>query len=363
MSSSPFPRPAARRSPNAARNDRPDDGRAYQYRDRDGEGRSGKTPSRGENDAPRRERKDAPHSGNKDASFQPRQRRSGEAPRRKQTTEAWEAGSAFDGAGPAPEHENPALLPGAKPVLELLESAPHRIDTVFLRKGRHTREMERIADICRTAGVRFSLLAPPAFARVYDGKSQGVVARLFEAGFVEYESLLDTVMEAPMPLLLALDQVQDPGNAGTLARTLYALGGAGLVVPRHNGAYLGAGAAKAAAGALERLPVAKAANLGQALDAAKDRGIFIYGAASGSRTEQDNNRPVLDIFDVTPRFPAVLVLGGEEGGLRPGVEKRCDALLRIPMLRDFDSLNVAQAGAVSLGWFSRFAAKTGNSSL
>lgn len=267
--------------------------------------------------------------------------------------------SAADGA----EDGNAHLLPGIKPVLELLERSPERVDAVFLRKGRHGREMERVVDLCRSAGVRFSLLETVSFARVYAGKSQGVVARLYETGFVELDSLLDSVMDAPLPLILALDQVQDPGNAGTLARTLYALGGAGMIAPRHNGVYLGAAAAKAAAGALERLPVAKAANLGQALEAAKKRGFTIYGAASGAEGDGGTARhpavPAVDVFDLAPRLPAILVLGGEEGGLRPGMEKRCDMLVRIPMLRDFDSLNVAQAGAVIIGWFSRHAPGTG----
>jgi 23S rRNA (guanosine2251-2'-O)-methyltransferase len=286
------------------------------------------------------------------------------------------------------------VLPGVKPVCELLQSAPERVDAVFLRKGRRGKDMERIIDLCRSAGVRFSLLEPVSFARVYGGPSQGVVARLFEAGFADLNGLLDKVADSPLPLVLALDQVQDPGNAGALARTLYALGGAGLIVPRHNGVYLGAAAAKAAAGALEKLPVAKAPNLGQAIDSAKKRGFSIYGAVSGSVFEgsgehnakayandpqsaeswqrkalpkdgAENKRPgarrggitgkaVIDVFSLAPMLPAILILGSEEYGMRASMEKRCDTLINIPMLRDFDSLNVAQAGGIIISWFARF---------
>ncbi|MDL2279667.1 RNA methyltransferase [Desulfovibrio sp. OttesenSCG-928-G11] len=270
----------------------------------------------------------------------------------------------------APTPENPAqeqapLLPGVKPVLEMLQQTPERVDAVFLRKGRHGREMGLIVDICRAAGVRFSLLDNLAFGRVYKGNSQGVVARLFDAGFVDFEDLLAGAMDAPLPLILVLDQVQDPGNAGTLARTLYALGGAGLAVPRHNGVYLGAAAAKAAAGALERLPVAKPANLNQALDLAKKQGFTLYGAASALPLTSHMTSPPaaapkgpehINAFAGSGtglRFPALLVLGGEEAGLRPSVSRRCDYLLSIPMLRDFDSLNVAQAGGILVSCFLR----------
>ena len=264
------------------------------------------------------------------------------------------------------QDEQAPLLPGLKPVLELLESTPERVDAVFLRKGRHGRDMARIVDLCRMAGVRFSFLEAQQFTRVYEGNSQGVVARLFETGYIEWEELLDKAIAAPMPLVLALDRVQDPGNAGTLARTLYALGGAGIVTPRHNGVYLGAAAAKASAGALEHLPVSKVASLGQALDRAKKLGFTIYGASGDagdvavppvhggpSRHSAAVSMDVLSSPGARLHLPAVLILGSEEDGLRSGMIKRCDALLRIPLLRDFDSLNVAQAGAIILSCFAR----------
>ena len=144
-----------------------------------------------------------------------------------------------------------------------------------------------------------------------------------------------------VPLVVALDQVQDPGNVGTLCRTLYALGGAGVILPRHNSAYLGPAAHRAAAGALERLPVARVTNLAHALDEAEEAGFSIYGAGCGP--------DAADAFEHAMQLPAVLVLGNEDKGLRPGVAKRCGRMLRIPLARKFDSLNVAQAGAILLG--------------
>ena len=254
---------------------------------------------------------------------------------------------AFEAGGESDDEFIP-LVSGAPSVLELLETAPERVDAVFLRKGRHTKDMDRIADLCREHGVRFSLLEADAFARTCP-TARGAAARIFQAGYVALDHLLENIMDAPLPLVVVLDQVQDPGNAGTLARTLYAMGAAGMVVPRHNGVYLGAAAFKAAAGALALLPVAKCANISQALEQAEKLGITVYGAAVESRTDT----PPEDIFTFTPRLPAVLVLGGEESGMRPGVEKHCDALLRIPMLRPFNSLNVAQAGAIITACFAQ----------
>ena len=149
---------------------------------------------------------------------------------------------------------------------------------------------------------------------------------------------------------MALDQVQDPGNVGTICRTLYALGGAGIILPQHNSAYLGPAARRAAAGALEKLPVTRVTNLGHALDSAEEAGLTIYGAGGDGPSS-------LNAFDEPMQLPAVLVLGNEDKGLRPGVAKRCAHTLRIPLARSFDSLNVAQAGAVLLGLAAAHRAK------
>ena len=235
------------------------------------------------------------------------------------------------------------------------------MDTVYLRKGRHGADMGRILDLCRSHKIKFSLLEPPSFSRLYAGQSQGVLARLYDAGFVTVEHLFDSIMDAPLPLVLVLDQVSDPGNAGALARTLYALGGAGLVLPKNNGVYLGGHASKAAAGALQLLPVARASSLSQMLENAKKQGITLYGAAMAQTTAQggeDSKSPAsvkhpeqISLFSLVPRLPAILLLGSEDEGLRPGLANRCDALIHIPMLREFDSLNVAQAGAICMAAF------------
>lgn len=236
------------------------------------------------------------------------------------------------------------LLPGIKPVLELLHDDPQRLDHVYCKKGLRSREILEIQQRCRHAGIRYTLVEQQALDRLcreegaVDTAHQGVIARLCAASFQPLEQLLADAMHAPLPLLVALDQVQDPGNVGTLCRTLYALGGAGIILPLHNSAYLGPAARRSAAGALERLPLARVTNLARALDEAEEAGFAIYGA--GLRHDSIN------AFDHAPALPAVLVLGNEEKGLRPGVAKRCSQMLHIPFARPFDSLNVAQAGGI-----------------
>ena len=208
--------------------------------------------------------------------------------------------------------------------------------------------------LCRAHGIRCNAVDAAALDRLcgrprrgHAVAHQGVAARLAATEFVSLEALLLSVPEAPLPLLLALDQVQDPGNVGTLCRTLYALGGAGLLLPRHHSADLGPAARRTAAGALERLAVAQVTNLAHALDSAEEAGLAVYGTGDGSGSA--GGAPCVDAFTTPIELPAVLVLGNEDKGLRPGVAKRCSTFLRIPLARKFDSLNVAQAGAILMG--------------
>ena len=253
-------------------------------------------------------------------------------------------------AAPRDDADADLLLPGMKPVLELLAATPERVSQVFCRKGLASPDAGEIRHLCRVHGIRCSTVEAGALDRLCGGRRgrtvahQGVVARLAATDFIGLTELLRAVAEAPLPLLLALDQVQDPGNVGTLCRTLYALGGAGLILPRHNSAYLGPAARRTAAGALERLAEAQVTNLAHALDSAEEAGLAIYGTGMGT-----GDAPCVDAFATPLRLPAVLVLGNEDKGLRPGVAKRCGAFLHIPFARDFDSLNVAQAGAILVG--------------
>ncbi len=247
------------------------------------------------------------------------------------------------------ERNEAALLPGIKPVLELLRDSPERIDSVLCRRGLRSPQMLEIQELCRKSRVRYTLLDPPALDRLCreggaEGpvRHQGVLARLACVPNVPLEVLLEGAASAPLPLVLALDQVKDPGNVGTLARTMFALGAAGLLVPERNSAFLGPAALRSSAGALGRLPVCRATNLAIALDEAEERGFVIYGTGSGGPG------PRLNPFREGLELPAVLVLGSEEKGLRPGVAKRCSRWLNIPFRRPFDSLNVAQAGGILL---------------
>lgn len=231
------------------------------------------------------------------------------------------------------------VILGKNPLLELLRLTPQKVETVFIQEGRQ-KKIHDIKDLCKEHKIRYQIV-PKVFLDKMGMGHQGLGARIFTFGFVDAHDLLQAAKNSDLQLILALDQLQDPGNIGALARTLFALGGTGLVLTRHRSASLGPVAVKASAGALNHLPVSRVANLSKYLELAMENGWHIYGTG----LDETGQNLYLGKFEQ----PMILVLGNEEKGLRPGVVKRCKSILFIPLSSGFNSLNVAQAGAMIMG--------------
>lgn len=164
---------------------------------------------------------------------------------------------------------------------------------------------------------------------------QGVVAEVEPYPYADPASLLD----AEEALVVVLDRVQDPRNLGAVCRSAEVAGATGVVLAERHSASVTPVAAKASAGAVEHLAIARARNVADWLATAKKAGAWVYGADADAETRFDEP-------DYGGR--TVLVLGGEEKGLRPRVAAACDVLVSIPRRGRIASLNVSAAGAVLL---------------
>ncbi len=164
---------------------------------------------------------------------------------------------------------------------------------------------------------------------------QGVVAEVDPYPYVDPNQLL----RVDNPLIVALDQVQDPRNLGAVCRSAEAAGAAGVVIPDRRSAEVTAVTCKASAGAVEHLRIARVRNLADWLGEAKEAGFWLWGADA-----EATQAP----WAVDLTGPTVLVLGGEGKGIRPRVSTACDGLVALPQHGQTASLNVSAAATALL---------------
>lgn len=198
--------------------------------------------------------------------------------------------------------------------------------------------MQEVLALAAERGVRVLRVPPDTLDRdAGRGVHQGVVAVVEEARDYTVEDLIQSA--SGPPLLVVLDGIEDPHNLGAILRTADAAGVDGVVVQTRRSAALGGAVAKASAGAVAHVKVAKVVNIARALDELKEFGVWTVGLAGGAETPYDT-------IDFT--VSTAIVLGAEGSGLRRLVRDRCDYLAAIPMLGHVDSLNVSVAAGVTL---------------
>ncbi|WP_373049628.1 23S rRNA (guanosine(2251)-2'-O)-methyltransferase RlmB [Vulgatibacter sp.] len=216
-----------------------------------------------------------------------------------------------------------AVVYGVNPVVEVLTAQPGTVERVYVAEGAKVHDLDRLYDLARRSGVRIERVPRERVARLAGGKvHQGVVAEVVEATYADPLDLLDVAAAAgTQPLLLALDQVQDPIHLGAALRSAHAMGGHGVVIPKDRAVGLTPAAVKASAGATAHLQVARATNLSRTLDDLKEKGVWVIGA--------DMEGEPCDRVDLTG--PICVVIGSEGKGLRPLTRQHCDRVVSIPM--------------------------------
>jgi 23S rRNA (guanosine2251-2'-O)-methyltransferase len=231
---------------------------------------------------------------------------------------------------------------GRNPVVESLRA---RVPATTLYVGARVARDERVDEAIKLAadrGVPVLEAGPAELDRLTGGAlHQGLALRVRAYDYAHPDDLLARAADAgQLPLIAALDGVTDPRNLGAIVRSAAAFGAHGVVVPSRRGAGVTAGAWKASAGALARLPVARAANLARALQSYRDAGVFVAGLdAAGEVTIRD-----LDLATA----PLVLVTGSEGKGMSRIVAQTCDVLVRIPIAAATESLNAGVAAGIAL---------------
>jgi 23S rRNA (guanosine2251-2'-O)-methyltransferase len=230
---------------------------------------------------------------------------------------------------------------GINPVLEALKAGRPVQRLLIAEQRKSDRDIQEILRLARGRGVEVRITSRDALNReLPNALHQGVIA---VASAREYAAL-DDILQIPAskgeaPLFLILDGVEDPRNLGAILRTAEAAGVHGVIIPERRAAGLTETVAKAAAGALEYVPVVKVVNIVNTIEDLKKAGVWIVGAEAGGETIY---------WDADFVRPTALVLGGEDRGVRRLVKEHCDYLVTLPLMGAISSLNVSVAAGALL---------------
>ena len=232
-------------------------------------------------------------------------------------------------------------IEGRQAVRELLRAGKRRTQQVLISEDVHnTAILAEIADLCEERRVPLRQLSARKLEDYALTEShQGVIAQAESIRPVEIETLISGQSHKP-PLVVALDGVTDPGNLGAILRTAEVAGVTGIVLPRHRAVRLTPAAVKAAAGAVEHLPIALVAGLPAVMKEMSDQGLWIVGLDGASKESIYQMRVATE--------PLMVILGAEGEGLSHLTKKRCDQLVSIPQIGQLESLNVSNAAAITI---------------
>ncbi len=235
----------------------------------------------------------------------------------------------------------PDKIVGRNSVLELLRRGNREIERILIAQGNNHPRLRQIRAIAEKNGIRCDFTPRRELDPMEtDVPHQGVIALVSPASYIDLPSLVTNTQNSNHPpLLIMLDQVQDPRNLGAIIRTADAVNADGLILPKDRAAGITTAVHKTSAGSSEYVPIAQVTNLARTIDTLKEAGVWVIGADQTAPTPYTQ-------ADLTGQI--CLVLGNEAAGLRRLVREKCDLLVHLPMFGHVPSLNVSVAAGILL---------------
>lgn len=227
---------------------------------------------------------------------------------------------------------------GVLPVLEALRASNRHIERIIISDSARHERLRDVIDAARSANIPVRREPRAALDRLSNhANHQGVMAVVAAAKYAEADTILESI--TPDTLLILLDGVEDTHNLGAIIRTAECAGATAIIVPERRAAHLTEVVAKASAGAIEHMKVARVTNLASFVEQLKRRNVWVVGLDAKGQMNYDR-------YDYTGA--TALVFGSEGAGLHRLVRERCDTIVSIPMRGKITSLNVSVAVGVVL---------------
>lgn len=240
----------------------------------------------------------------------------------------------------APAEETEGQLEGRNALQEALRSG-RTVDKVFIAAGEIDRGLQRLVAEAKEAGA----VVVPVDRRKLDAMSfthahQGVIALAAAHVYYSIDDILEeAAARGEAPLIVICDELSDPHNLGAILRSAECAGAHGVIIPKRRSVGLTATVAKASAGAVEYMKVARVTNISAAIAELKQKGVWVFGTAAEG---------AIPMYQADLSGPAAIVIGSEGDGMSQLVRKNCDVMVNIPMKGRISSLNASAAASILL---------------
>lgn len=232
------------------------------------------------------------------------------------------------------------LIIGRNAVIEALKS-DRTIECVYVSKGDLEGSIKVALGLAKDKGVVIKEADRRKLDTMCDGLNhQGIVARVTPFKYCEVNDILeDAKRKEQQPFIVILDEIEDPHNLGSIIRTAELCGVHGIIIPKRRNVGVTSTVYKCSAGAIEHMKIAKVTNINATIDMLKEQGIWIYGADIDGKDYSYNT-----YFS----GPCALIIGSEGKGISSLTLKKCDLLVKIPMIGKINSLNASVAGGIMM---------------
>lgn len=232
------------------------------------------------------------------------------------------------------------LIIGRNAVIEALKS-DRTIECVYVSKGDLEGSIKAALGLAKDRGVVIKEADRRKLDTMCDGLNhQGIVARVTPFKYCEVNDILeDAKRKEQQPFIVILDEIEDPHNLGSIIRTAELCGVHGIIIPKRRNVGVTSTVYKCSAGAIEHMKIAKVTNINATIDMLKEQGIWIYGADIDGKDYS---------YNTDFSGPCALIIGSEGKGISNLTLKKCDLLVKIPMIGKINSLNASVAGGIMM---------------
>jgi 23S rRNA (guanosine2251-2'-O)-methyltransferase len=231
------------------------------------------------------------------------------------------------------------LIIGRQPLIEAMQ-AGRAIDKILFQRNVSGESIGEIRKLAEKRGIPIQQVPVEKLLSLSRANHQGVIALAALVTYMDLQAVIDQVVSSGQtPLFVLLDGITDVRNIGAIARTAVCCGAQAMIIPDKGIAALNEEALKSSAGALEKIHICRVSSLLKAVDSLHLNGILAF--ASSMRSDKK-------VFELEFNLPCCLMMGSEDKGLQPYLNKAADELFTIPMAGNFDSLNVSVAAGIIL---------------